>query len=73
MNNLKDSIMGDSFKMKCPNCGALLKINETGELFPGGKDHEEACCPKCHQRVYSTMTSGFVKAFIKAFFQVSKP
>lgn len=63
MNNLKDSIMGDSFKMKCPNCGALLKINETGELFPGGKDHEEACCPKCHHEVYSAMTSGFVKAF----------
>lgn len=55
--------MADSFKMKCPNCGAFLRINETGELAPGCKEREEAYCPKCHHEIYSTMTSGFVKAF----------
>lgn len=54
--------MADSFKIKCPVCGAFLRINETGELFPGGKEREEAYCPQCHSEVYSTMTSGFVTA-----------
>lgn len=54
--------MATSFKMKCPKCGAFLRINETGELAPGCREREEACCPKCHHEVYSTMTSGFVRA-----------
>lgn len=54
--------MANSYKMECPVCGAFLRIDETGELFPGGKEREEACCPKCHHKVYSTMTSGFVNA-----------
>lgn len=54
--------MADSFKMKCPKCGAFLRINESEELFPGGKEREEAYCPKCHYEVYSSMTSGFVRA-----------
>lgn len=54
--------MAYSFRMKCPKCGALLKINESGELFPGGKEREEAYCPKCYYEVYSSMTSGFIRA-----------
>lgn len=54
--------MAASFKMRCPKCGAYLRINETGELAPGCREREEACCPKCHHEVYSTMTSGFVRA-----------
>ena len=55
--------MANSFKMKCPKCGTFLRINETGELCPGGKESEEAYCPKCHYEVYSRMTSGFISAY----------
>lgn len=54
--------MAASFKMRCPKCSAYLRINETGELAPGCREREEAYCPKCHYEVYSTMTSGFVRA-----------
>lgn len=49
--------------MKCPNCGAYLRINETGEIAPGNRMREEAYCPVCHHEVYSVLTSGFVQAY----------
>lgn len=52
-----------NFKMKCPHCGAYLRINETGEIAPGNRMREEAMCPVCHEEAYSTLTSGFVKAY----------
>lgn len=52
-----------NFKMKCPNCGAYLRINETGEIAPGNRMREEALCPACHKVAYSTLTSGVVKAY----------
>ncbi|MBP5526042.1 MAG: hypothetical protein J6Y11_10640 [Paludibacteraceae bacterium] len=51
------------FKLKCPECGAFLQINETGEIAPGNRTREEAICPVCQHEVYSSMTSGFVEVY----------
>lgn len=54
--------MGTRLKKICPKCGAYLIITETDDRWPGCKEREEALCPKCHEEVYSSMTSGFVRA-----------
>jgi len=46
------------FKLKCPKCEAKLKIIESDDRFPGGKELEIAKCPVCNEPVYSSMTSG---------------
>jgi len=56
--------MAYSIEKKCPQCGALLRINVTDEMCPGGKEREVASCPKCDFDVYSKMTSGFVNTVV---------
>ncbi len=52
----------DRYYKKCEKCGAFLLITETDDYAPGCKEREEAYCPNCGNEVYSSMTSGFVRA-----------
>ena len=52
-----------NLKKRCPECGTFLSINDAGDVYPGCKEREEACCPRCNNVVYSRMTSGFIKVY----------
>lgn len=44
---------------RCKNCGKLVEYQLVGEVYPGGKDREEAICPYCHTVLESRMTSQY--------------
>ncbi|MCR5600566.1 MAG: zinc ribbon-containing protein [Ruminococcus sp.] len=48
---------------KCKKCGRQFKYSETGNIWPGGKDREDADCPYCGETVFSRMTSGFINVY----------
>lgn len=58
--------MSYSNEMECPNpeCGVKLRIIERPMGVPGGKEKEQAFCPKCHTLVDELMTDGFLDAYI---------
>jgi uncharacterized paraquat-inducible protein A len=56
--------MGWSYETNCTNCGARLKIVERPMGVPGGKDKEQAYCPKCRELVAEHMTDGFINAYL---------
>lgn len=54
--------MGWNYEITCPKCDAKLKIIERPMGVPGGKEKEQAYCPKCHELVAEHMTDGFIDA-----------
>lgn len=46
----------------CPGCGVKLRIVEEPMGVPGGKDKEQAYCPRCRTLVAERMTDGFLRA-----------
>lgn len=54
--------MGWDYETKCDNCGAQVKIHEEPMGVPGGKEKEQAYCPKCNHLVAEHMTDGFIRA-----------
>lgn len=50
-------------KIICKNCGKEYGYEEWGDIYPGGKDREEANCPYCGTTGFSRMTSGFISAY----------
>lgn len=48
-----------SMAERCKNCGKLVEYQLVGEVYPGGKDREEAICPYCHTVLESRMTSQY--------------
>lgn len=51
--------MAHSHRKECPNCGAVIYIQEMPMGVPGGKDTEEAYCPICGTLLYTAMTDGW--------------
>ena len=49
--------------IECKKCGKKFRCEETGNIWPGGKDREEASCPYCGEVAYSIMTSGFIHTY----------
>lgn len=41
----------------CKNCGKKVEFGFFGNVYPGGKDREEAICPYCGNILESSMTS----------------
>lgn len=54
--------MGWGYETSCTKCGSKLKIVESPMGVPGGKEKEQAYCPKCHELVAEHMTDGFIRA-----------
>lgn len=42
---------------QCPECQRLFTLSSAGGGVPGGKEREDALCPRCGAVVYSEMTS----------------
>ena len=53
-----------SFKMNCPKCDVELHILEQPMGVPGGKEKEQAYCPKCNTLAYECMTDGFLRVTV---------
>lgn len=47
----------------CEKCGKRFKCIETGNIWPGELEREEANCPYCGETAFSTMTSGFIHVY----------
>lgn len=47
----------------CKKCSQKYGYEEWGDIYPGGKDREEAACPYCGEVGYSRMTSGFIRSY----------
>lgn len=43
----------------CKNCGKKVEYELVGNVYPGGKEREEAICPYCGYVLESTMTSQY--------------
>ena len=56
--------MGWRYELSCSKCGAKLKIVERPMGVPGGKEKEQAYCPRCHELVAEHMTDGFISAHL---------
>ena len=56
--------MGWNYETKCKKCGAQVKITERPMGVPGGKEKEQAFCPKCNSLVAEYMTDGFIDAHL---------
>lgn len=54
--------MGWNYETECKECGAKVKITERSMGVPGGKEKEQAYCPKCGALVAEHMTDGFIDA-----------
>ncbi len=52
------------YDIKCKECSANVKVTVTSMGVPGGKDKEQAYCPKCHFLLGEHMTDGFVRTAI---------
>lgn len=52
------------YDRKCEKCGANVRITVTSMGVPGGKDKEQAYCPKCNFLISEHMTDGFVRTDI---------
>ena len=50
------------YETECKKCGAKLRIIEAPMNVPGGKEKEQAYCPKCNHLVAEHMTSGCINA-----------
>lgn len=48
-----------SMAERCKKCGKLVEYQLIGEVYPGGKDREEAICPYCGTVLESRMTSQY--------------
>lgn len=48
---------------KCKKCGKEFGYEETGNMWPGGKEREYANCPYCGETAFSRMTSGFIYVY----------
>lgn len=44
---------------RCKGCGKLVEYQLIGNVYPGGKDREEAICPYCGYVLESRMTSQY--------------
>ena len=44
---------------KCPKCGKKVEYGLVGNVYPGGKEREEAICPYCGYVLESRMTSQY--------------
>ena len=49
--------------IECEKCGKKFRVEETGNIWAGGLEREEARCPYCGEIAYSTMTSGFIHVY----------
>lgn len=49
--------MDDDDIVKCVGCGKRFRVENRGDIFPGGKELEEYYCPYCNHE-YHMMTSG---------------
>ncbi len=51
--------------MQCenPECGQWFNYREDGTIFPGGKEMEPICCPKCGKVAMYAMTSAKFKSY----------
>ncbi|SDA30327.1 hypothetical protein SAMN02910447_03171 [Ruminococcus sp. YE71] len=47
----------------CENCGRKFRCVETGNIWPGGLESEDAKCPYCGTIAFSSMTSGFIYVY----------
>lgn len=47
----------------CKKCGKKYGYEIWGEVYPGGKDREEAIYPYCGEVGYSTMTSQNISSY----------
>lgn len=56
--------MGWNYDTKCENCNANIHISERSMGVPGGKEKEQAYCPKCGHLVAEHMTDGSLNATI---------
>jgi uncharacterized paraquat-inducible protein A len=56
--------MGWYYEINCPKCDVKLQIIERPMGVPGGKEKEQAYCPKCHELVAEHMTDGFLDAHL---------
>lgn len=54
--------MGWNYQTECEKCGTKLQVVERSMNVPGGKEKEQALCPKCGNVVAEHMTSGFIDA-----------
>lgn len=52
--------MGWDYETKCKKCGAKVSITERSMGVPGGKEKEQAYCPKCGVLVAEHITDGFI-------------
>lgn len=52
------------FITQCDNCKEYVHVLEFPMRVPGGKEKEEARCPKCSNIVYEAMTDGWFEATI---------
>lgn len=56
--------MGWNYETQCKECGAKVRVTERPMGVPGGKEKEQAYCPKCHALVAQHMTDGFIDAHL---------
>jgi len=63
MRKAGEKTMGWNYETTCPACGIRLRIVERPMGVPGGKDKEQAYCPKCNELVAEHMTDGFIHAY----------
>ena len=60
----KSNTMGLEYETVCPKCKAKLRIVERPMGVPGGKEKEQAYCPKCKELVSERITDGFLDAYL---------
>lgn len=58
--------MGWDYETECTKCRTKLRISERSMGIPGGKEKEQAYCPKCGELVAEHMTDGFIDAHLIA-------
>ena len=55
--------MTKGYIVKCEGCGKNYYCESTGNIWPGGKDHETATCPYCKAEGPSEFISGFLHTY----------
>lgn len=56
--------MGWNYDTTCENCKTNIHISERPMGVPGGKEKEQAYCPKCGHLVAEHITDGSLNATI---------
>jgi len=57
--------MGYHYETTCKECGIDIIITERPMGVPGGKEQEQAYCPKCNALIAEHMTDGFIDASLR--------